>query len=195
MHQKKRVVKTFDLDQILFLLYRTHAFESKHFHTTTSSPLQICKLRLLAIGDRLSEQFRSRITPTPTPCNQYSFLNCFIPQRSLTYTVVTVASVDSPSDPIHCPWFLVSAFTHSSQAQAATVTPQTHSPTTTTAGLPLLWNLCGTGLWSQFICDKGCKFPEISILICHIICQYNWKKHFSPEACAIVWNTKAGKPL
>lgn len=53
------------------------------------------------------------------------------------------------------------------------LTPQADSPTTT-AGLLLLWNRCRTGLWSQFICDNGCNFPEISILICHIICWYNW---------------------
>lgn len=86
------------LNNFIWTSYFFCCTELMHLRVNTSTsqllhPLQICKLRLLAVGDRLSEQFRSRITPTDTPRNQYSLLNCFIPQRSLTYTVVTVASV------------------------------------------------------------------------------------------------------
>lgn len=153
------------LNNLIWTRYFSCCTELMHLRVNTSTsillhPLQICELRPTSIGDRLSEQLRSRITATDPPCNQYSLLNCSTPRSSLSYTVVTVAPLGSPSDLTHRPWFLVSVSTHSSQEQAAAVTPQADSPSTTTAGLLLLWNLCRR-ISAQKSLGSGPSWPVI----------------------------------
>lgn len=158
------MVKSFDLDQIFFLLYWTHTFESKHFYITTSSPTTD-----LWVKANIYWGQTNRATQAQDYSHRYTMQSMFTSKLLHTSEVTDSHSGDN----VICrlpfwPYTLSLIFGLSChpqhQAQAAAVTPQTDSPTTT-AGLLLLWILCRTGLWSQFICGNRCNFREISILI------------------------------